>query len=141
MRLLLAIALAPLALTACNGCATLPQAAPACTATFSDGSSACDEPTMAPELAGTWCRSDTLCLAVKVGPDAAHYLWTASDCLESGELSGGVEFLPGPTLDVARACFAHSLDLYSASVDRIDASHIRLFIDGTTAPVELTLVR
>lgn len=140
MRLLLSIALASLSLAACASSAPVPQVATACSATFTDDSSACDAPMMAPELAGTWCQADTLCLAVKIGRDSIRYRWTASDCLEGGELTGGLEFLPGPTLDVSGACFARSLDLYSASVDRIDATHIRLFIDGATSPVTLTLV-
>src|SRR5262245_45313319 len=108
----------------------------ACSERFEDGSSACDEPTFAVDLQGTWCRADTLCLVVYENNGETRYLWTASDCQETGNASGSLEFSPSPSTDLHRACFAQRLDLYSASVDRIDGG-IQLFLDGASEPVSL----
>jgi hypothetical protein len=106
-------------------------AAQDCSAVFSDGSSACDEPVLASELAGTWCdESGRVCLTATV---QGSYTWQSGGCLETGRLTSGLEFTPDST---SAMCYAIDDSLYSGSVDWTDTG-LSVFLDGQPEALDL----
>lgn len=93
----------------------------ACRERFSDGSCASDSgPVMANELSGEWCEEprpngSELCLRVheQAGITEPVYEWLGHSCVETGVLTGGLEFSP-ITHDKLNCIGA---EFYSASVD------------------------
>ncbi len=80
------------------------------------GSEACntdsdDCPVMASDLDGTWCDSHSpqTCLTVFQYPAGARYALTIGQCLEQGELTGGLEFDPDTDSRVCLPGFGYDL--------------------------------
>lgn len=132
-----AFVLGAAAMLTCNGCQLPRPSDLACARRFSDGSSACEAPVAAQDLQGKYCDATPgqyLCL--EVTGDAAHkaYHWSASDCEESGLLSGALEFNPFSNRNQTPLCFPETVtdgmpDLYSASVDPAPGGYT-FYIDG-----------
>lgn len=104
-----------------------------CTDRFADGSCASDSgPVMANELSGEWCEEprpdgSELCLRVHAQEGIAKpvYEWLGHSCVETGYLTGGLEF--NPVAHVTLNCI--SSEYYSASVDWVKTG-LEVFIDG-----------
>lgn len=107
-----------------------------CQRVFSDGSSACDLPVMAEELDGKWCDpTPGRFLCFEAYRDA--YAFISNECFETGDMSGGLEFMPHRKTHATR-CFGQG-EFYSASVDWTDTG-LRLHITGENRPVVLSYV-
>lgn len=105
----------------------------ACTDRFADGSCASDSgPVMAHDLSGEWCEEprpngSELCLRVHAqqGIDEPVYEWLGHSCVETGLLTGGLEF--NPVAHATLNCI--SSEYYSASVDWTRTG-IEVFLDS-----------
>lgn len=121
----------------CNGCQPPRPSDLACSRRFSDGSSACEAPIGAISLNGKYCDATPgqyLCLEVTGDDKHKAYHWSASDCEESGLLSGALEFNPFSNRNQTPLCFPETVtdgmpDLYSASVDPAPGG-FTFYIDG-----------
>jgi hypothetical protein len=95
---------------------------------------ASDGPIMAYELHGTWCNQDSerVCLTVSLPQDTglptSRYVWAVGTCIETGKLTGGLEFQPDTN---SRLCLAPEYDLYSAGAEWT-GSGLKLELDAST---------
>lgn len=107
------------------------MAFPACVVatecTFPDGSNKCDSgPVLAAELQGQYCNA-RICFTVAQERDRITYVFDSSTCLETGTLTGGLEFWPRSGDCVLSG--ERYPSVYSASCDWLTGG-IALFFDG-----------